>query len=78
MLALASEHRLIRAMVDDRAARRCASTFGIQTLGTLGMLILAKRRGAIPSVTEPMMKLKEAGLWISDDLLRLVQSRSNE
>lgn len=78
VLALSLEYPHARAMVDDRAARRCAAIFGIQTLGTLGMLILAKRRGVIPSVTGPMMKLKEAGLWVSDDLLHLIQSRSNE
>jgi len=39
-----------RAIVDDFAARRCAQTFGIQTLDTGGLLVLAKRRGLITSV----------------------------
>ncbi len=36
-----------RALVDDLAARRCARAFGIQTMGTGGLLVLAKRRGLI-------------------------------
>jgi predicted nucleic acid-binding protein len=44
-------------MVDDKAARRCAKTFGIQTLGTGGMLILAKRRELIESVAGQLLKI---------------------
>ncbi len=76
VIALASQQGIGRVMMDDRAARRCAATFGLKTLGTLGMLVMAKRRGIIDSTLEPMQKLKAAGLWISDDLMRLVLSRS--
>ncbi|MFN6479286.1 hypothetical protein [Nostoc sp. DedQUE07] len=37
------------AIVDDRATRRCGQALGINTIGTGGLLILAKRRGLIPS-----------------------------
>jgi predicted nucleic acid-binding protein len=36
------------AIIDDRAARKCARTCGITTLGTGGVLLLAKRRGLLP------------------------------
>ena len=52
MLTVALNRPDFRAMVDDQAARRCARTLGIRTLGTGGMLVLAKRRGLI---------IKEAG-----------------
>lgn len=38
------------AIVDDRAARRCGVALGITTLGTGGVLLLAKRRGLILEV----------------------------
>ncbi|MBF0446215.1 MAG: DUF3368 domain-containing protein [Magnetococcales bacterium] len=68
----------MRTIIDDRAARRCAAIFEIKTLGTMGLLILAKCRGIIKSVVAPMMAMKDAGLWLSDDLMRLVQKKSGE
>ncbi|MEH2173161.1 hypothetical protein [Nostoc sp.] len=44
------------AIVDDRAARRCGQALGINTIGTGGLLILAKRRGIIPRIS-PGFKL---------------------
>lgn len=55
-------------MVDDKAARRCAKTLGIQTLGTGGMLLIAKRRGLIESIAAELDNLRTAGLWISAEL----------
>jgi predicted nucleic acid-binding protein len=60
----------VRAVVDDADARRCARTLGIPLLGTGGVL-LAKRRGQLPSVAEGLAKLRGARLWLSDDLVRL-------
>ncbi len=65
-------------MVDDKAARRCAKTFGIQTLGTGGMLILAKRRGLIESVAAELDNLRIAGLWMSDELVDLFLEEAGE
>ena len=48
---------IYRALVDDRAARKCAETLNIKTLGTGGILVLAKKRGLINSVGEAIEKL---------------------
>ncbi|RLC26166.1 MAG: DUF3368 domain-containing protein [Deltaproteobacteria bacterium] len=78
VLSFAMEHPGFRAMVDDKAARRCAKTFGIQTLGTGGMLILAKRRGLIESVAAELDNLRRAGLWMSDELVDLFLEEAGE
>ena len=65
-------------MVDDRAARRCAKTLDIQTLGTGGMLILAKRRGLIESISESLSKLQDAGLWLSVEIAELLKRQAGE
>ena len=39
-----------RVVLDDRAARNCAKSLQIRTLGTVGVILLAKRRGLIDSV----------------------------
>ncbi len=66
------------AIVDDRAARRCSQTLGIITLGTGGILILAKQRGLIPTVSSRIQALRDAGLWLSDDLVNLLKQQAGE
>ncbi|WP_416349235.1 DUF3368 domain-containing protein [Leptolyngbya sp. CCNP1308] len=67
-----------RAMVDDAAARRCARSLNIPTIGTGGALVLAKRRGLIPTVAEPLQALRDAGLWISEDVMTLLKHQAGE
>jgi predicted nucleic acid-binding protein len=67
-----------RALVDDLAARRCARVFGIKTLGTGGLLVLAKRRGVIESVRDRVDMLRSAGLYLSDSVVQLLISEAGE
>ncbi len=78
VLSHALSHPPRRAIVDDSAARRCAKTLSIPFLGTGGVLALAKRRGLISLVTEGLEKLRDAGLWLSDDLLELLKAQAGE
>ena len=66
------------AIVDDRAARRCGQALGITTIGTGGLLILAKRRGLIPSISPGIQALRDAGLWLSDSLVNLLKQQAGE
>ena len=66
------------ALVDDAAARRCAVGLNIPTLGTAGMLVMAKRRKLIPSINEPIQALSDAGLWLSRDLIDLLKRQAGE
>ncbi len=68
----------MRAVIDDADARRCARTLGIPMLGTGGVLILAKHRGLLPSVSSGLEKLRHAGLWLSDDVVSLLRARAGE
>jgi predicted nucleic acid-binding protein len=67
-----------RAVIDDRAARNCAKTLGIPTLGTGGILVLAKKRGLISSVGDTLNRLQNVGLYISDDIIELLKKQANE
>jgi predicted nucleic acid-binding protein len=65
-------------MVDDYAARQCAKTLGIATLGTGGMLVLAKRRGIISSVQPALIAVRRAGLWLSEEVVSLLLTQAGE
>ncbi len=78
VLSLALKTPDCGAVVDDRAARRCAQTLGLVTLGTGGVLLLAKRRGLIPTVSPRIQALRDAGLWLSEDLVNLLKQQAGE
>jgi len=78
VLSLALADKSYVAMIDDRAARNCARTLGIKTVGTGGALVLAKRRGVIPSVSVALQQLLDAGLWLSDEIVTLLRTQAGE
>ena len=75
---LALERPGHHAMVDDAAARRCARALNIPILGTGGALVLAKRRGLIHSVAANLQILRDTGLWLSDEVVRLLMQQAGE
>lgn len=56
------------ALIDDRAARNCAETLGLKTVGTVGLLIHAKKQGLLAGVADELDKLREEGLWLSEEI----------
>ncbi len=78
VLSYALSHPPIRAVIDDMDARRGAQALGIPLFGTGGLLLLAKRCGLLMSVTEGLNKLRDAGLWLSEDIVRLIKSQAGE
>ena len=78
VLSYARANPDICAVVDDDYARRCAQSLGVRTLGTCGVIVLAKRRGVIPEVKPCLDALRAAGLWLSDGLIRSVMAEAGE
>lgn len=58
------------AVIDDFAARQCAKVLGVAVLGTLGLVLRAKRAGRIPEARPVVDSLRGAGLFLSDALVR--------
>ncbi|MBE9158660.1 DUF3368 domain-containing protein [Nodosilinea sp. LEGE 06152] len=67
-----------RAIVDDAAARRCALTLGIATLGTGGVLVLANRRGLVDSLGDRLKRLQDAGLYLSEHVIAMLKQQAGE
>ena len=63
------------SVLDDLAARTCAQIFGVPVLGTLGILLRAKRVGLITTLRPELEHLLQAGSLLSsaliDEALRL-------
>lgn len=65
-------------LIDDRAARRVAFNLGLTVIGALGVLMLAKRRGLIPSIKSDLDHLVRTGYHLSSSLLSQVLRQANE
>jgi predicted nucleic acid-binding protein len=78
VLSLALTTTDCAAVVDDRAARRCALSLGITTIGTGGLLVLAKRRKLISSISPGIQALRDAGLWLSETVVNLLKQQAGE
>lgn len=74
--ALAEPDSLV--ILDDLAARRCAGSFGVATLGTLGVVVLAKKRGLIPVAQGIFEELRSANIRISEEVMRAALREAGE
>ncbi len=77
-LSLAMEVHADRLLVDERAARRAARALGLAVIGTLGVLLAAKRKGLITEVRSPLDDLLRQGFWVSPRLVRQALSAAGE
>ena len=66
------------AVMDDREARRCALSIQCRYIGTLGVLLLAKRGKFIPSLRGTLGQLQGAGFWLSASLVDEICQRLGE
>lgn len=77
-LSLALEISDAAVILDDFAARKCAKNLSIPFIGSGGLLILAKQKNLISSVSEELKKIQEAGLWISDSVIKIIKEKAGE
>jgi predicted nucleic acid-binding protein len=69
VLAYALANYESTAVLDDGAARRYARSYGIPIKGTLGIVLLAKQRGLIPSAASLLMVIRDNGFWLKDSVI---------
>ena len=76
VLALANEQSDTEAIIDDLAGRKCAASLNIPVRGTLGIVLVAKKRGLITKARPILEDMMTAGLYLSrkvvDEALRRV------
>ena len=78
VMILAQEKKADLVILDDNAAKKTAKFLGLRVIGTLGILVLAKKRGYIKEVSPVLDALKRDGFFVSDDLCDLVLRQADE
>lgn len=71
-ICLAVERKAQWILSDDRPARLAAEALGLQVKGALGILVMAKHRGLIPSLAPLLRHLQDSGVWLAEELVMKV------
>jgi predicted nucleic acid-binding protein len=75
VIAVVLEGRGRTAVLDDAQGRKCARALRLPLIGTLGVVLRAKRLGRIPSAAEVLRDLQEAGLHLEPQTIALALRR---
>lgn len=78
VISFAYQHPGFEAVVDDRAARTCASALGVPVRGTLAVLLLAKKEGHLDRIGPALTQLTSAGLYLDESLSRTALKLAGE
>ena len=65
-------------LIDDKRAKKFANLNGVNTIGSLGVMILAKKEGMISPLRPYLKKLTDSNLYVSPNLVEKVLSLAGE
>ncbi len=77
-MALALEKEECLLIIDEFKGRRKARQLGLNYTGTLGILVVAKEKGLIDSVTEIVNEIGKTDFRISEPLINELKRKSGE
>jgi len=66
------------ACIDETVGRRVARLSNLSVTGSIGILIKAKSMGYPISMPEAINRMRERGIWLSQDVIRFALERSND
>lgn len=76
-IALALELRAL-LVIDERHGRHIARTRRVPVIGTLGVLVRARKRGLIPAVSPLIDELRAVEFWLSEAVIALALRQAGE
>lgn len=78
VIALAVEQGIQRVVIDERRGRAVARTMGLEVVGSIGVLLRAKREGFIAEVKPSIDAMQAQGIWLSERLLEFALREAGE
>ncbi len=66
------------AVLDDGAARACAQAHGLSLIGTLGVILRARKQGLIPAARPLIEELRHAGSFLDRGLVEREMAKLHE
>lgn len=78
-IVLAEESHADYLLMDEKHGRSVAEARGLKVIGLLGVLLMAKKAGQIPSVGQCVAELEsQAGFFVSDRVKQIVLAAAGE
>jgi len=77
-IALAQTMNDCTLLLDDARAKKIAQRLGIKTIGTIGLLLRAKRRGLLATIKPLIDALLANGIYIRRELIEAVLKDAGE
>jgi len=68
-IALALELENATLIIDETKGRKIAQSYSIDIIGTIGIILLAEKKGLIPDVIAVLLRLVNKGFRLSDKLI---------
>lgn len=78
VITLALELGIQRVVIDERRARTVARTMKLEVVGSIGVLLRAKREGMIAEVRPSIEAMQAAGIRLSERLLEFALQEAGE
>jgi predicted nucleic acid-binding protein len=64
--------------MDDKAGRAVARRLGVAVIGSVGVLVLAKRNGLLPQVRPLLEALVDGGYFLAPDIVKEARRLAGE
>lgn len=77
-IILASELEADLTILDETLGRYHAKHAGLKITGTHGVLLKAKKSGFVTEIKPLLRRLKDKGIWLSDDLIEKIITLTDE
>ena len=78
VIILAKERVIKHVLIDEKVARLQAKVLGLEVIGTLGLLLKAKKKGILRSIKPHVSKLLDNGIWIKKEIVEGILKTAGE
>ncbi len=78
VIAIAKENKIETVIIDELKGRKIAGMHGLNVIGSLGILSIAKKKGFIDEVKKYIDEMEQYGIRIGTELKRHILGLCNE
>ena len=78
VIVLAQEQGIQTVCIDEKVARMHARVLGLTVIGTLGVLLRAKKQGLLSEIRPHLEKIRKAGIYIQQGIIEGILLEAGE